>query len=111
MNNQAAQDSRLAEQLQRLLEAIEASGRAILPSSNEELLQSIVQAAARIFGAAAASIALVDEQEQRIVFRVAYGVGRDEVIGMKIPIDQGIAGYVVNTGQPMAISDVQQDER
>lgn len=101
----------LAQELRRLVRVVQLTGRAILPSSNEELLQSIVQAAARIFGAAAASIALVDEREQKIVFRVAYGAGREQVVGMKIPIDKGIAGYVVNTGQPMAISDVQQDAR
>ena len=111
MDSQAAHDSRLAEQLQRLLKAIEASGRAILPSSNRDLLQSIVDAAARIFGAAAASIALVDEKQQELEFKVSYGVGNEDVVGMRIPLDAGIAGYVVMTGQPMAISNVQQDAR
>jgi GAF domain-containing protein len=30
---------------------------------------------------------------------------------MRIPLDQGIAGYVANTGQPIAISNVQTDPR
>ncbi len=111
MDSQAASNSRLVEQLQRLLESIEASGRAILPSSNRDLLQSIVDAAARIFGAAAASIALVDEKQQELEFKVSYGVGNEDVVGMRIPLDKGIAGYVVMTGQPMAISNVQQDAR
>ena len=111
MDSQAAHDSRLAEQLRRLLEAIETSGRAILPSSNRDLLQSIVDAAARIFGAAAASIALVDERRQELEFKVSYGVGNEDVVGMRIPLDKGIAGYVVMTGQPIAISNVQQDTR
>ncbi len=106
-----AQEGAWAEQLQRLLLAIEASGRAILPSSNDELLQTIVEAAARLFGAAASSIALVNEKQQMLEFRVASGIGREEVIGMRIPLDQGIAGYVAMTGQPMAISNVQQDPR
>jgi GAF domain-containing protein len=97
--------------LRRLILAVEASGQAILPGSGEELLQTIVEAAARIFGAAAASIALRDEQGQALEFRVAYGAGRDEVIGLRIPAGQGIAGYVAATGQPMAISDVGQDTR
>ena len=101
----------LAAQLQQLVLAIEATGRALLPSSNDELLQTIVEAAARIFGAAAASIALVDEHAGQIVFRVAYGAGSEAVIGMRIAMDQGIAGYVANTGQPIAISNVQTDPR
>lgn len=106
-----APETRLADELHKLLAAVEASGQALLPASNLELLQTIVEAAARIFGAAAASISLVDESEQTLEFRVAYGAGRDEVLGMRIPIDQGIAGYVANSGQPIAISNVQQDSR
>lgn len=102
---------KLAAQLHGLLQTIEASGRAVLPDCADELLETIVEAAARLFGAAAASIALVDPKEGCIVFRVAHGAGRDQVVGMRIPLDQGIAGYVVNTGQPMAISNVQQDPR
>ncbi len=104
-------DQKLAEGLRRLVQAVEASGRAILPSSNDELLQTIVEAAARIFGAAAASIALVDEEGQALEFKVAYGAGQDEVIGMRIPLDRGIAGYVAMTGQPIAVSNVQEDTR
>ncbi len=106
-----SRDGKLAQQLQRLIRAIEASGRAILPGSDRELLQSIVDAAARIFGAAAASIALVDELQQMLEFRVSYGIGNENVVGMRIPLDTGVAGYVVMTGQPIAISNVQQDAR
>lgn len=106
-----APETRLADQLHQLLAAVEASGQALIPASNLELLQTIVEAAARIFGAAAASISLVDETEQTLEFKVAFGAGRDEVLGMRIPIDQGIAGYVANSGQPIAISNVQQDPR
>ncbi len=104
-------DAGLAAQLHQLILAIEATGRALLPSSNDELLQSIVEAAARIFGAAAVGIALVDERAGELVFRVSTGAGSENVVGMRIPLDQGIAGYVANTGQPIAISNVQSDPR
>lgn len=101
----------LDAQLRELVLAIAATGRALLPSSNDELLQTIVEAAARIFGAAAASMALVDDRAGELVFRVAFGAGSESVVGMRIPLDQGIAGYVANTGQPIAISNVQADPR
>jgi GAF domain-containing protein len=101
----------LAGQLRRLVLSIQASGRAILPSNPQALLQSIVQAAAHIFGAAAASIALVDEAQGVLEFKVSVGSGSDEVIGMRIPIDKGIAGYVALTGQPIAVSNVETDAR
>src|SRR3989304_8603643 len=105
------EESRISKQLKRLWEAIEASGHAILPKSNDELLNSIVEAAARIFNAAAASILLVNEQEQLLEFKVAYGAANPDLVGLKFPLDQGIAGYVVMTGQPLAISNVRQDAR
>lgn len=104
-------EEKLSEQLQRLLLSIEASKRAILPGSNNALLNSIVLAAARLFGAGAASILLVIEEEQVLEFKVAYGPVESKLIGTKFPMDRGIAGYVAMTGQPIATSNVNQDAR
>lgn len=101
----------LVEQLHDLIRAIETSGRAILPLNTDELLRSIVEAAARIFGAAGASLALVNEKEQTLEFKISYNAGDFDVVGMSIPVDRGIAGYVVMTGQPLSVSNVQQDPR
>ena len=57
-------ENKLSEQLDQLIQTIDASGRAILPNSNDALLKSIVEAAGRIFNAQAASLLLVLEQEQ-----------------------------------------------
>jgi GAF domain-containing protein len=109
--DQNIDEEKLSEQLKRLLMSIEASGRAVLPGSNDALLNSIVEAAARIFGAAAASILLVNEEEQVLEFKVAYSPSDSGLIGTKFPLDKGIAGYVVMTGQPIATSNVNQDAR
>jgi GAF domain-containing protein len=110
-NSIPEQKNTLSQQLRLLVQSIEAAGHSFLPSTDQELLKSIVEAAARIFGAAAASIALVDEAHQELVFRVAYGAGQEDLPGMRIPLDQGIAGYVAMTGQPIAVSNVQHDPR
>ena len=108
---QESEGESLAAQLGHWLAAIEASGVAILPDAGNELLQTIVEAAARLFGAAASSIALLDESQEKLVFRVATGAGASEVIGLSVSVGQGIAGYVVATGQPMAVSSVPEDPR
>ncbi len=105
------QDRELSSQLRRLVQVLEASARTILPTSSQDLLQSIVDAAARIFGAAAASIALVDEARQVLRFEVAHGIGQQDVVGQEISIDAGIAGYVAMTGNPIAVADVRKDPR
>lgn len=101
----------LAEELLRLVNIVELGGRAILPSSDDALLQSIVVAAARIFGAAAAAILLVDETDQTLVFRVAVGRNPTDLVGTRIPINKGIAGYVAMTGQAIAVSNTKADAR
>jgi GAF domain-containing protein len=106
-----SKQSPLAEELGRLVQALTAAGKAILPGSPDELLKSIVEAAARIFGAAAASIMLVNESEGVLEFKVAHGVGSEDLVGVRIPLNQGIAGYVAMSGQPISISDVAQDTR
>jgi GAF domain-containing protein len=106
-----SQGDRLPGEVQRLIEAIEAGGRAVLPRSNDALLQSIVEAAARIFGGAAASILLVNETERTLEFRVACGATDQDLVGVSFPLDRGIAGYVAMTGQPIAVSDVRRDAR
>lgn len=104
-------DAQSAEQLRRLLAAVEAGAHALLPSTNLDLLQSIVDTAARLFGAAAASVSLVDPSQEALEFKVATGAGRDEIVGRRIPVDHGLAGYVAMTGQPIAVANVQQDPR
>lgn len=109
--DQNLSEEKLSEQLQRLLISIEASGRAILPRSNDELLKSIVDAAGRIFGAAAASILLINEEEEALEFKVAFGPANRDLVGTKFPYDKGIAGYVFMTGMPIATSNVREDKR
>lgn len=104
-------EEKLSEQLHRLLVSIEASGRAILPKSNDILLKSIVDAAAKIFGAAAASILLVNEEEEALEFKVSTGEADHDLVGTKFPYDKGIAGYVFMTGMPIATSNVKEDKR
>jgi signal transduction protein with GAF and PtsI domain len=104
-------EGKLSEQLQRLLKSIEASGRAVLPGSNDALLKSIVETAARIFGAAAASLLLVVEEEEALEFKVAFGPSDRDLIGTRFPYDKGIAGYVFMTGMPIATSNVREDKR
>ncbi len=106
-----ASEATLTARLRHFLQALDAAGQAVKPDSADALLQSIVEAAARIFGAAASSVALLDEQAGTLTFVMAYGVGREAVVGMCIPAGQGIAGYVAMTGQPLAVSEVQRDPR
>jgi GAF domain-containing protein len=98
----------LLEQVARLAADL---GPALAPAGHLELLRSITAAARSLFDAAACSLALLDEDGETLVFHVASGAGAEEVTGLRVPVDRGIAGWVVNAGQPVAIADVTRDPR
>ena len=77
----------------------------------QDLLQSIVVAAQRLFQAAAASIALLDESGNELEFVVAAGAGAGEVVGMRFPAGRGIAGWAMMTGEALVVADVRRDQR
>jgi GAF domain-containing protein len=100
---------------ERLLEQVAALaadlGPALAPVGQLELLRSITAAARELFDAAACSLALLDEAQETLTFHVASGAGAQEVVGQRVPVDRGIAGWVVSSGQPVAVADVAADPR
>jgi GAF domain-containing protein len=79
--------------------------------SAEAVLRSVVEAAVALFEAEAASIALYEPARNVLVFRVAAGEQGQGVVGLEIPPDRGLVGYVFSSGQALAIADVRADPR
>lgn len=75
------------------------------------LLRSIVEVARAIFAGAAASIFLLDEERDELVFEAVAGQGSGELVGRRFPAGAGIAGSVLATGQPLVVDDVQAHPR
>lgn len=88
-----------------------AIGRRLSGDIETRLLQSIVDATVRLFDAEAASIALFEQDPDRLEFRVAAGEQGAGAVGLTVPPTQGIAGFVYSTGQALALSDVANDPR
>ncbi len=86
-------------------------GRRLQGDVETRLLQSIVDATVRLFDAEAASIALFEQDPDRLEFRVAAGEHGAGAVGLTVPPTQGIAGFVYSTGQALALSDVANDPR
>ncbi|MCA1780841.1 MAG: hypothetical protein ABR500_11525 [Dermatophilaceae bacterium] len=74
-------------------------------------LVSSVAAIRALFGAAAASCALVNDRGDRLVFVAADGAGADRILGVELPIGRGIAGWAVMADQAIAVRDVVRDNR
>jgi GAF domain-containing protein len=76
-----------------------------------ELLQSIVDAARSIFAAEAASIFLLDEEADELVFEAVSGRGEGTLVGSRFPSSTGIAGFALVTRQPLVVDDLDSDPR
>ena len=77
--------------------------------TQSRLLQSIVEVARSFYGAAAASVFLVDDQTGDLVFEAVAGNGESSLHGVRFPAGTGIAGWTVMCGQPLLIDDVSHD--
>lgn len=109
-----APDPAAARAALRLVEAVArraAIAEHLESSAGEAVLRSVVEAAVALIRAEAASIALHDPQADRLVFRVAAGEQGQGVVGLSIATDQGIAGHVFSTGQPLALGEATADPR
>ncbi|MFB7664179.1 GAF domain-containing protein [Kitasatospora sp. NPDC056138] len=73
---------------------------------DRELLASVVQVARSIFGAAASSVFLFDRERDELVFEAVSGEGEEFLIGTRFPAHRGIAGWVVDTGEPVTVDDL-----
>ena len=105
------ESAHLVSQLHALIAAIEASGQVILPPSNHALLKSIVQTANTVFKTKATAIALFTPDGQELEFIAAHNIINQNIIGIKKKKNRGIGGYVAMTGQPLIVSQVEDDAR
>jgi signal transduction histidine kinase len=75
------------------------------------LLQLIIEAARELTDSEASSILLVDRKSGDLYFEAATGAKSQEVQRVVVPMDNSIAGWVVQHGEPLVIEDARKDER
>jgi hypothetical protein len=85
-------EERFAEELKDALTLAASAGEISSPISHSRLLEMIVQTAASVIPSRAASLFLIDEEAEELVFEVALGSKAEEVRKFRIPLGHGIAG-------------------
>jgi hypothetical protein len=81
------------------------------PDASRSLIEAVVHTAAGVFGAAAASICLIDQTTGELVYQAAWGAGAREIVGVRLPSGTGIVGSVISTGVGEAVADCRSDSR
>ena len=93
------------------LRAAVAAGVLGAEESYGSLLQATVEVARAIFRAKAASVFLLDEDADELVFEAVAGEGAGELLGKRFPSSTGVAGWVLTTRQPLVVDDLTSDTR
>jgi signal transduction histidine kinase len=97
--------------LRRYEQLIDLSRRLNAVLELPRVLQTVVEAAQEMTGSAASSILLIDPRSGNLFFEAATGSKRDEIQRYVVPMDNSIAGWVVEHGEPVTLDDAQQDAR
>lgn len=77
----------------------------------DEIFSVLTRRVKELLGIGACSIALVDRDTNDLVFSVASGGGAELVVGERVPWGKGIVGAAAQSGKPVNVFDVAQDDR
>jgi GAF domain-containing protein len=83
----------------------------VAPAALDDGVRAVTATARRFFGAAACSIAVFDEDSDELEYVAASGAGAAAIVGVRLPLGRGIAGWVAQSGQALAVSDLSSDTR
>lgn len=103
------------EKLHRVFEALmtlqEVSVSVTAQTDVLQLLDRLLESALGSVGAKDGSLLLADEEKNELAFVVVHGEVREKLMGHRIPIGTGIAGWVAQKRQAVVISNARLDPR
>lgn len=79
--------------------------------SINEAMHQIMKKIGEVFAPLTWSLLLVREETQELYFKLVTGESADKLRGLGFPYDEGIAGWIVQNGEPVLVPDVSKDDR
>jgi diguanylate cyclase (GGDEF)-like protein len=75
----------------------------------EDILGIIMEKMAQFFGPERWSMLMVDDGAADLYYAIAVGEDAESLKGLRIPMGEGVAGWVASTGNPLIVPDVALD--
>ena len=72
----------------------------------EDILLAIMDKMANFFGPERWSLLMVDKSGEDLYYAIAIGEDAETLRGLRVPMGQGVAGWVAQTGNPLVVPDV-----
>ncbi len=107
----AALYDRMQQQIQELSTLAKVSQTVTSPLYLDEMLGVVTEMAARVMGAKATSLRLLDEATGQLVRRATHNISATQYQAPSISLGTSIAGQVAASGQPIIAPLIQADER
>ncbi|MDM7923842.1 MAG: hypothetical protein QUS14_16225, partial [Pyrinomonadaceae bacterium] len=104
-NNGSAE---VSEKLKRLIETVDVANMLTEPLTSS--ISKLLSVAAAEIDSEEASVLVRDGDQGDLRFLVAIGKVAEQLIDLKVPAGKGIAGFVMSSGQPMAVADVGEEQ-
>ncbi len=98
----------LERKLQSLIETVDVANSLTEPMTKS--IENLLKISAKAMNSEEASVIIRDGDDGDLRFLSAIGKVADKLINLQIPAGKGIAGFVFSSGQPMAITDVGEEE-
>jgi len=96
---------------QRELELLNSASRALTaPLDLDEVLNTILSRVQQILGVMACSVWLIDADMENLVCQQATGSRREKILGWKLQLGQGVAGWVAENGESVIVNDTHEDD-
>ncbi|TMK73039.1 MAG: GAF domain-containing protein [Actinobacteria bacterium] len=99
------------DEVAALKRIIEITGALNSTLNVDELLELIMKSASELLNAETSSLLLLDEDSGDLVIHVATGAPGEQVERRHVPPGKGIAGAVLDSGEPTVVSDAKSDPR
>jgi diguanylate cyclase (GGDEF)-like protein len=75
----------------------------------EDILRIIMEKMAQFFGPERWSMLMVDQEARQLYYAIAVGEDAESLRGLRIPLGEGVAGWVAATGNTLVVPDVSSD--
>ena len=75
----------------------------------EEILGTIMDKMAKFFGPERWSFLMVDDASGELYYAIAVGENTESLKGLRVPLGEGVAGWVAATGNPLIVPNVKLD--
>ena len=100
-------DGEMSAKIRRLIETIDVAN--VLTDPLTRSIEDLLRVTAADINSGEASVLVRDGDEGDLRFLSAIGKVAGQLIDIKVPAGKGIAGFVLSSGQPMAVSNVVED--